>query len=177
MAGFAEVVRAGPDELAGVFGVVADGEPLVEVVRVFCADDFAGGLLRVGGEDFFRAIILADDVEHVGEAVVVIVTDVGAEEGLGYGAGGIDFVEGVDDALQFSLGEIGLGGVVDFVAGAPEDDAGVIAVTHGGVLGVADVPLVEVQMVVKLVFAHRPHVEHFVHDEEAQAVGEIEELG
>ena len=95
-AGFAEVVDAGPEELAGVFGVVAHGDPLVAVVSVFGADDLACGFLGVGGEDFVFAVVLADDVEQVGEAVVVVVRDVGAEEGLGYGAGWIVGVEGVD---------------------------------------------------------------------------------
>jgi hypothetical protein len=40
-AGFAEVVDAGPEELAGVLGMVAHGDPLVAVVGVFGADDFA----------------------------------------------------------------------------------------------------------------------------------------
>ncbi len=43
-AGFAEVVDAGPEELAGVLGVVAHGYPLLRLVGVFGADDGAGGL-------------------------------------------------------------------------------------------------------------------------------------
>ena len=95
-AGFAEVVDAGPEELTGVLGVVAHGDPLVAVVGVFGADDLAGGFVGVGGQDFVFAIVLADYVEEVGEAVVVVVRDVGAEEGLGDGAGGVVGVGGGD---------------------------------------------------------------------------------
>ena len=97
-AGFAEVVDAGPEELAGVLGVVAHGDPLVAVVGVLGADDLAGGLVGVGFEDLLLAVVLADDVEEVGEAVVVVVRGVGAEERLGDGAGGVVGVEGVDEA-------------------------------------------------------------------------------
>ncbi len=176
-AGFAEVVDAGPEELAGVFGVVAHGDPLIAVVGVFGADDLAGGFVGVGLEDLLLAIVLADDVEEVGEAVVVVVRDVGAEEGLGDGAGGIVGVEGVDEGFQDGDGDVGVGRVVDLVAGGPEDDAGVVAVAADGVGGVADGPLFEVEVVVVGILGDGPAVEHLVHDEEAHAVGEVEELG
>ena len=79
--------------------MVAHGDPLVAVVGVLGADDFAGGLVGVGFEDFLLAVVLADDVEEVGEAVVVVVADVGAEEGLGDGARGVVGVEGVRRAI------------------------------------------------------------------------------
>ncbi len=78
-AGFAEVVDAGPEELSGVFGVVTHGNPLVAVVGVFGTDDLTGGFLGVGGEDLLLAIVLAYYVEEIGETVVVVVADVGAE--------------------------------------------------------------------------------------------------
>ena len=82
-AGFAEVVDAGPEELAGVLGVVAHGDPLVAVVGVFGADDFAGWFVGVGFEDLLFAVVLAYYVEEVGEAVVVVVTRRWGGRGLG----------------------------------------------------------------------------------------------
>jgi len=149
---------------------------LVAVVGVLGADDGAGGLVGVGLEDLLLAVVLADDVEEVGEAVVVVVGDVGAEETLGDGAGAVVLVEGVDEGFEDGDGDVGFGGVVDFIAGGLEDDAGVIAVALDGVGGVAEGPLLEVEVVVVGVFGDGPAVEHLVHDEEAHAVAEVEEL-
>ena len=71
----------------------------------------------------------------------------------------------------------GLRGVVDFVADGPEDDAGVVAIALDGVGFVALGPVVEVEVVVVGILGDGPAVEHLVHDEEAHAVGEVEELG
>ncbi len=105
---------------------------------VFSADDFAGWLVGVGLKDLLFAVVLADDVEEVGEAVVVVVRDVGAEESLRDRAGGVVLVEGVDEGLEDGDGDVGLGCVVDLVAGGPENDAGMVAVAADGVSGVAD---------------------------------------
>ena len=94
-----------------------------------------------------------------------------------YGAGGVVRVEGVDEGFEDGDGDLGLGCVVDLVAGGPEDDAGVVAVAADGVGGVAEAPLFEVEVVVVGVFGDGPAVEHLVHDEEAHAVGEVEEFG
>ena len=175
-AGFAEVVDAGPEELAGVLGVVAHGDPLVAVVGVFSADDFAGGLLRVRGENLLLAVVLADDVEQIGEAVVVVVAGVRTEERLRHGPGGIVCVEGLRPGCEDGDGDIRLGRVVDLVAGGPEDDAGMVAVAHDGVGRVAHGPVLEVEVIVVGILCDGPAVEHLVHDQEAHAVGEVEEL-
>ena len=52
-----------------------------------------------------------------------------------------------------------------------------VAVAADGVAGVGEVPVLEVEVVVEFVFADEPAVEHFVHDEEAHAVAEVEEFG
>ena len=101
--GFAQIVNAAPQELAGVGGVVAHVEPGAAIMVVLRADDFARGLLLVGGEQLVVTIIGADDVEQVGQAVVVIVADVGAEEGLSHGARGIAFMENMDEAGEDSV--------------------------------------------------------------------------
>ena len=82
-----------------------------------------------------------------------------------------------DERFEDGDGDVGFGGVVDLVAGGPEDDAGMVAVALDGVGGVAHGPVVEVEVVVVGIFADGPAVEHLVHDEEAHAVGEVEELG
>ena len=176
-AGFAEVVDAGPEELAGVFGVVAHGDPLVAVVRVFGADDLARGFVGVGFEDLLFAVVLAYDVEEIGEAVVVVVRDVGAEESLCDGAGGVVGVGGVDELSEDGDGDLGLGRVVDLVADGPEDDAGMVAIALDGDGFVTLGPFFEVEVVVVGILRDGPAVEHLVHDEEAHAVGEVEELG
>ena len=174
--GFAEVVHTGPEELSGVLGVVAHGDPLVAVVGVLGPDDAAGGFVGVGFEDLLLAVVLADDVEEVGEAVVVVAGDVGAEESLGDGAGGVVVVEGFDEGFEDGDGDFGVWGVVDLVAGGVEDDAGVVAVALHGVGGIDEGPLAEVEMVVVGVLGDGPGVEHLVHDEESHVVAEVEEL-
>ena len=52
-----------------------------------------------------------------------------------------------------------------------------IAIAHDGVGGVADGPVFEVEVVVVGILSDGPAVEHLVHDEEAHAVSEVEELG
>ena len=55
-------------------------------------------LLRVRREDLLLAIVLADDVEQVGEAIVVVVAGVRAEERLRHGPRRIVRVEGLRPA-------------------------------------------------------------------------------
>src|SRR5260370_41521703 len=67
--------------------------------------------------------------------------------------------------------------VVDLVAYGPEDDGGMVAIALDGGGFVALGPVFEIEVVVVGVFGDGPAVEHLVHDEEAHAVGEVEELG
>lgn len=99
--------------------MVAHGNPLVTVVGVFSANDFSGGFIGVGLEDLLFAVVLADYIEEVGEAVVVVVGDVGAEKCLGDGACRVVLVEGLDKRFEDRDGDFGFGGVVDFVASRP----------------------------------------------------------
>jgi hypothetical protein len=73
--------------------------------------------------------------------------------------------------------DVGVRRVVDLVAEGAEDDGGVVAVALDGVGFVALGLVAEVEVVVVGVFGDGPGVEHLVHDEEADAVGEVEELG
>ena len=126
----AQVVDAGPQELAGVFRMVAHGDPLVAVVRVLRADDLARRLLRVRGQNLLLAIVLPDDVQQVGQAVVVVVAGVRTEQRLGHRPRRIVGMEGLTSVRQDGNGDLRMRRVVNFVAGRPEDDAGVIAVAH-----------------------------------------------
>src|ERR1035437_5662115 len=81
--------------------------------------------------------------------------------------------------LAQGLGALGAGLVADFVAGAPQYDARMIAVAVNEVLDVALVPLVEIVGVAvgaDLSLADLPLVERLVHHEEAHAVAEIQEF-
>ncbi len=174
---FAEVVDAGPQELAGVGRIVAQRQPHLAAVLIFGADDLARRLLAVGGEDLVFAIVLPDDVQQVGEAVVVVVTHVGPEQRLRDGPGRVGIMERGDQTLEDPAGEIGLRRVADFIAGAIENDAGVVAVAEHGIARVCLGPLTEIEVVVAGVFGHRPHIEHLVHHQESHAVAEVEEFG
>src|ERR1019366_7378688 len=84
------------------------------------------------------------------------------------------------EQLAQGLGALGVGLVADFVAGAPQYDARVIAVAMDEVLDVALVPLVEIVGVAigaDLALADLPLVERLVHHQEAHAVAEVHEFG
>src|ERR1019366_6196250 len=84
------------------------------------------------------------------------------------------------EQLAQGLGALGVGLVADFVAGAPQYDARVIAVAVDEVLDVALVPLVEIVGVAvgaDLTLADLPLVERLVHHQEAHAVAEVHEFG
>ncbi len=178
--GFAEVIDANPDELADHEGVVAEGAPGGGIGAVFGAKDFAGGVLFPGGDEFGFVVIFADDVHEFGEAALGIdALRVGAEECHGDGARAIERV--VDIAHGSEAVFAGLGGevVADFVAGGPEDDAGVVAIAEDHVAGVGLEIGVE-EAVVALFgvgFGGGPGVEGFLHDEHAHLVAEVEEAG
>ena len=121
---FAEVINAGPKELAGLRRIVAQGQPYPAVMALLRADDFARGFCLMSGEQFVVAVIRADDVQHVGQAVVVVMADVRPEQGLGHRPGGIVFVADLDQAFEDALGEFRFRRVVDFVAGAVENELG-----------------------------------------------------
>src|SRR5205807_1133157 len=98
------------------------------VVAVLRAENLARGLLLVRREDFVLAVVLSDNVEHVREAVVVVVADVGTEKRLRDGARRIVLVEHGDERGEDALGEVGLRRVVNLVAGAVDDYARMVAV-------------------------------------------------
>src|SRR5206468_711534 len=140
---FAEIIHTRPEKLAGVRRVVAASEPGAKLVPLLRADDLAFRFSALGFEQFAVAVVRTDDIEHVREAVVVIVTHVRPKERLGDGPRWIILVTDFNEALQDSLREFRFRRVVDFIANTPENDARMIAVTTNRVGGVALRPFVE----------------------------------
>jgi len=142
-------------------------------VSLLGADDLAFRLGALGGEQFVVAVVCADDVKQVGEAIVVIVAYVRAEQGLRDRAGWVDGVRNLDEAAEDAFGFFRLRRVVDLIPNTVQDDAGVVAIAHDGVVLIQQGPFVEEEMIVVSVFADGPAIEHLVHDEESHAVAEV----
>ena len=173
---FAEVVETGPKELTSTGGMIATGEPDFAIVTVFGADDFSGWFGVVRREKFVFTIVLADDIEQIGEAVIVIVAGIGTEESLSDRAGRIVLVEDFDQAGKNLLGVLGFRRIADFVAGTVKNDAGMVAVASDDIRNIELRPFVEVKVIVGAVFANGPAVEQFVYDKKTHAVAEVEEF-
>ena len=73
------------------------------------------------------------------------------------------------------LDALGVGALGDFVADAPEDHAGMVAVAQDHGVQIALPPVLEEPVVVVGVLALLPAVEGFVHDQHAQPVAGVEE--
>jgi len=67
----------------------------------------------MGGDEFILPIILPDDIQHVGEAILVIARDVGAKERHRYGPRGIFLSHHAFDAAKAGLGLKGIRRVGD----------------------------------------------------------------
>ncbi len=154
--------------------VGAEGE------AVFAAGAESGGGFRADedvsflGGVFGDVVVDAEDVEGCGEA--------GFEGRFGIVAGGADEACGVfaaDDVGEAFGHFTAVGSALfgDFIADAPEDDGGVIAVAvdHGD--DIAFGPVVEEAAITEAGLGAFPFVEGFIHDEEAHAVGEVEKFG
>ena len=180
--GFAQVIDAGPDELPGDEIVVAGRQPLVVAGAVLAAQERAVGIgCVVGGVEIFL-IIVAYDVELGAVAGnirqfrkgdgrrdrpgrVMLLDDCDELPGDAGQPLGVRLVGIVHHFLGRFAGvvvarhrqearvAIGIVGVVDFVADAPQDDR---------------------RMVVLYAF---PLVEGFVDDQEAQRIAEVQQLG
>ena len=118
-------------------------------------------------------VVEAGDIHLVGQLVgngVAPIIESGSR-----GPGGIFLVEEIDQAfgvLPTVLGTL-LG---DFVADAPHDDAGMVAVAPHHVADIALRPLVEIFAVAVGDFGDAPHVEGFVHDDQPEPVAEFQQF-
>src|SRR6185503_888502 len=63
-----------------------------------------------------------------------------------------------------------------FIADAPDEDTGMIAIAQYHVFEIALVPLVPVEVVVIFRLRNLPHIKRLIHDDEAHAVGEFEQF-
>ncbi len=114
-------------------------------------------------QNFALAIILADHVENIRESIVVIMTDVRPKERLRYWARRIAFVERSNQRSKNLFCQVSLRRVMNFVSGAVDNYARVIAIPKHGVAHVYIGPLFEIQMVVVRIFRHSPTVEQLIH--------------
>ena len=141
----AEVVDAGPEELAEDVGVVAHGFPGGEVVAVLAAVDDAAGVALVVFGVAALGVVVADDVHGFGVGCLVAHDD--SCQGSGDGARGVDVAHDLgeslgDDAYALGIGllrliaaihglgdaatvehgmRVGVVGIVNLVADAPHD--------------------------------------------------------
>jgi len=98
------------------------------------------------------------------------------EQRLGDWPGGIEFVIDRHQVFQNRLGDVRLGRIVNFVAGAIEDDARMIAIAQDGVACVGLEPVAEVEVIVVGILADRPAVKHLVHHDKSLAIAHVEEI-
>src|SRR5260370_41296900 len=99
-----------------------------------------------------------------------------SKETVGDGARRIVRVEGSNQRTENGLCQIGLWRVVNFVTGAIDYDARMIAIAADRIASVNPRPVLEVKMIVVRVLGDRPTVEEFVHDYETHAVAKIEKF-
>src|SRR4051794_15679526 len=115
-------------------------KPLIEArTVVLSADYLARRLLLVSGEDLFFAVILANDIEHIREAIVVVIRafDVGAEESLSNRPCWVVLMERIDKAAQGLFGLFLVGVIVsDLISCAVDDHARMVAIAANCVANV-----------------------------------------
>ena len=168
-------------------------------VRRLVAGDAVGRLLvdaaaverrhRLGDEELRTRVLRRKIGPHL---VVIIVTEEIERAGVKDGVLGAAVIGGLRDRpsrIERShdsgkLARDGRGGAVavvpllhHFVADAPHEHAGMIAVAPHHVREVAHMPRVPVEMIIEGRLLLLPHVERFVEDDEAHAVGQVEQLG
>src|SRR5579885_338744 len=121
-----------------------------------------------------RLVVEAGDIDRIGQLVLDGAGPV-IERGS-RGPGGILFVEEAHEAAR-DLCAIGAALLHHLVADAPQDDRRMVAVAVDHIADVALAPLIEKLGVAVGDFGDAPHVEGFVHDDDAHAVAGFEHLG
>ena len=202
----ADVVEAGPDELAGdecprvdalprALGAGPPGDDAVVVGRALvvarrqdvrrdrrlvdaaapdggrrlAGEELPARVARMGGVVAVRRVVEPDDVLHR--------RHLGARGWPSAKAWPIARVLSL--ALTAAMSEAAMVVLLlscDLVADAPDDDARVVAVARHHVADVGRRPLTEEAGVVVLVLGLVPAVEGLVHHEEAEAIGDVEQL-
>ena len=103
---FAQVIDAAPEKLAGVLHVIAGRQPRGEFVPLLGADNLARRLGFLGSQQFEVAVVRADDVQQIRQAVVVIVAHIRAEKPLRHRPRRIVPMKDFDEPGQNSFGQI-----------------------------------------------------------------------
>ena len=172
--GFAEVIDAGPHEVAGDVIVGAHEPP--KLLRIQCEPAHAAsasasrrrrgrqsrGFRRGWGNNAGIVAALPAHPAAFGSDHAPV------------GMGGL--VEAIVQNLQAVVGEL----VGDFIAATPQHHGRMIAVAVDEIGDIALVPLVEdpgIAVAAHLSLAGFPFVEGLVHDQKAHAVAEVQELG
>ena len=137
------------------------------------AHDRPAGVLGQDLRVLADAVVEAGDVHLVGQPVLDGVLRL-VEAGR-HGPRRVLLVADVGEPLRH-LPPVRLRLLEDLVPDAPHHDARVVAVAPDHVPQVALAPRVEVLAVAVLHLRHAPHVEGLVHDEQAHAVGGLEQL-
>ena len=146
-------------------------------MAILSAENLARRFLAVRGQNLVLAIILTYHVKDVRESIIVIMTDVRPKERLRDRARRIAFVERSNQRSKNLFCQVSLRRVMNFIAGAVDNHAGVVAIATYRIAHVDVGPLSEIQMVVVRVFRDRPAVKQLVHHEQAHPIAQIQKLG
>src|SRR5947209_18676369 len=128
MTRLAQVIDPAPEKLARVRRIVTQWQPNRSIMAILGAENSARRLLLMRGQNLILAIILTNYVENVRESIVIIMTDVRPKERLRDRAHRIAFVKSSNQRGKDLLRQLSLRRVMNFVAGAVDDHARVIAI-------------------------------------------------
>ena len=145
-------------------------------MSILGAENLARRFLAVRGQNLVLAIILADYVESVCKSIVVIMTDVRPKERLRDRARPIAFVERSNQRSKNLFCQVSLRSVMNFISGAVDNYARVVAIAAHGIAHVSVGPLFEIQMIVIRIFRHSPAVEQLIHHQKTHPIAQIQKL-
>ena len=136
LARLTQVINPTPEKLTGIRWIVAQRQPNTTVVAVLGAKNLARRFLFMRGQDFILAVVLSHHVQQISQAVVVVVADVWTKQSLGNRTRRIVLVKRLYQRRKNLIRQLGLWRIVDFIAGAVNDHARMIAITTNGVASV-----------------------------------------
>src|SRR5437870_7990490 len=96
-------------------------------------------------QDFLFAIVLADDIEHVSETILIVTAYIWTKERLRYRPRRIFGMKRLDQRAKDALRKVGSLSVVDFIPSAVNDYTRMIAIAANCFARVGRRPLIEVQ--------------------------------
>src|SRR5207249_10183039 len=119
-----------------------------------------------------RLVVIAKDVEYFLKSVI---SRFGVVASGGRGSRSVFFVRNAHEFLGDFLA-FGRALLADFITGAPENDARVIAIAPKLRAPILLMPVVEQEMIVVLFLATFPTIERFIHHQKAHAVSQLKQL-